>query len=122
MKRLPISIIIFIAMCSAASADNSTGRTVQWLHDGWVQSQNMARGNSGDKQGAFLAGQYVGYVIAESDLIRDGLIPEIAIPPKITYDEILAVVGDYLDAHSQENGSAAEIVVKACLVVWPAKD
>ena len=64
----------------------------------------------------------MGYVIAESDLIRDGLIPEIAIPPKVTYDEILAVVGDYLDAHPQENGSAAELVVKACLVVWSAKD
>ena len=121
MKKVFV-IFTLVALCSTAWADKSISRTVQWLHDGWVQSQKIAQGNRGEKQDAFLAGQYVGYVTAETDLIRSGLMPEIEIPPTVTYNEVLAVVGDYLDAHPTENGSAAALIAKAFQAVWPARD
>jgi Rap1a immunity proteins len=122
MKRL--LTIAGIALIAASAWGQATTGTGQWLHDCWVKYQQTDSGASVGPADWHSVGLFEGFVISVSESIQvlTASNPKlnIDIPPSVTYGQLWAVVGKYLDAHPEQwNWPAYLLVLGALSDTWP---
>ncbi len=120
MKR-PLIVAGLIAVVGAAGwAQGAAGiGSGQWLHDAWTEYERSTAGAGPTSRApgdilktAIESGLFVGFVVGVSSAVNDGSIQLLEIPASVTTQQVLTIVGRYLDDHPEKWSLPAQILVR----------
>ena len=114
MKKLLVLVVVLILVGTAGWGEDTTLGTGQWLHDLWQCYQKTSFANHEE---AAKSSIYTGFVSSGAQVMLDaGWISAFG----MTYGQMAAVVGKYLDDHPEQWNLPAEVLVyRALYAVWP---
>lgn len=124
MKKLFVIAIVLTVTVAAWTEGNTYVVTGQYLHDnGLIQFEKTQKGIKPETTTeAFQLAFFLGYINGVVDAGSWAENQLYSIPADVSFGQICAVVGNYLDAHPEQwnkNGSA--LIFKALSIAWPLK-
>lgn len=122
MRKL-IIIVALVLLAVGAYGQNTIG-TAKYLHDGWLAYQKASGPNGFNglsSSEANYMGNFTGYLLATIRL-EEYALNWFRIPANVSYDQMFAMVGQYLDKHPEKwNEDAALVIDDIFSAYYPPK-
>jgi hypothetical protein len=117
-KRVGIALLLVATCLMASLPTNAISYDGHWLVDGWRAHKRIIDRTS--QTGDYITSTFmVGYI---TGVVDSSNYQFFVVPAEVTADQLMQVVGKYLDEHPEQwNLSRFDIVMKALTKSFPRK-